>query len=73
MQLNLKRERLMRVETQEDIAKLINVDVRTYNSKENGVFQFKQNDMFAIARHFYKYIVDIFLTTNFMIHKVRRI
>lgn len=52
MQIKLKQERMSRMETQEELAKLINVDVRTYNSKENGFSQFKQNEMFTIANHF---------------------
>ena len=46
-------------------SKLINVDVRTYQNKEKGVTQFKQNEMFIIARHFNKKIDEIFLPTNF--------
>lgn len=39
--------------TQEDMAKLLNIDVRTYQNKEKGVTQFKQNEMFIIAKFFY--------------------
>jgi DNA-binding XRE family transcriptional regulator len=51
--------------TQEDMAKLLNIDVRTYQNKEKGVTQFKQNEMFIIAKFFNKKIDEIFLPTNF--------
>ena len=56
--------------TQEDMAELINVDVRTYQNKEKGVTQFKQNEMFVIAQFFNKKIDEIFLPTNFEKHEV---
>lgn len=58
--------------TQEDMAKLLNIDVRTYQNKEKGVTQFKQNEMFIIAKFFNKKIDEIFLPTNFENHEVRR-
>lgn len=51
--------------TQEDMAKLLNIDVRTYQNKEKGVTQFKQNEMFITAKFFNKKIDEIFLPTNF--------
>ncbi|MFQ7598188.1 helix-turn-helix transcriptional regulator [Veillonella sp.] len=48
--------------TQEDMAKLLNIDVRTYQNKEKGVTQFKQNEMFIIAKFFNKKIDEIFFT-----------
>jgi len=39
---------------------LICVDVRTYQNKENGITQFKQGEMFIIARHYNKPIEEIF-------------
>lgn len=65
MQTLLIKTRRGNLETQEDIAKLIGVDVRTYQNKENGTTQFKQNEMFLIARHYKKRIDEIFLPTNF--------
>lgn len=56
--------------TQEDMAKLLNIDVRTYQNKEKGVTQFKQNEMFIIAKFFNKKIDEIFLPTNFENHEV---
>ena len=58
--------------TQEDMAKLLNIDVRTYQNKEKGVTQFKQNEMFIIAKFFNKKIDEIFLPTNFENHEIRR-
>ena len=58
--------------TQEDMAKLLNIDVRTYQNKEKGVTQFKQNEMFIIAKFFNKKIDEIFLPTNFENHEVWR-
>lgn len=57
--------------TQTDMAKLIDVDLRTYQNKEHGVTQFKANEMFTIAREFQMGIGDIFLPTNFMNHEVK--
>lgn len=58
--------------TQEDMAKLLNIDVRTYQNKEKGVTQFKQNEMFIIAKFFNKKIDEILLPTNFENHEVWR-
>ncbi len=52
-------------ESQKFVAGLIGVDVRTYQNKEKGVTQFKQSEMFIIARHYNKPIDEIFLPTNF--------
>lgn len=65
MQFLLEAIRRSKKESQEDIAKLIGVDVRTYQNKEKGITQFKQNEMFLIAQHFNKKIDEIFLPTNF--------
>lgn len=56
--------------TQASMAKLINVDVRTYQNKEKGITQFKQNEMFTIAKHLNMKIDEIFLPTNFEKHEV---
>ncbi|USG65215.1 helix-turn-helix domain-containing protein [Brevibacillus ruminantium] len=56
--------------TQQDMAKLIGVDVRTYINKETGISQFKANEMFAIAERLGRKIDEIFLPTNFMKHEV---
>lgn len=56
--------------TQQEMADLIGVDVRTYINKENGHSQFKANEMFAIARMLGKPIDEIFLPTDFTKHEV---
>lgn len=57
--------------TQQDMAKLIGVDVRTYINKESGVTQFKANEMFAISERLGKKIDEIFSPINFMNHEVK--
>jgi hypothetical protein len=70
MQYLLESVRRSRKESQESMAKLINVDVRTYQNKERGVTQFKQNEMFIIAKHFNRKVDELFLPTNFENHEV---
>ncbi len=70
MQYKLESLRRSLKESQEDMAKLINVDVRTYQNKEKGVTQFKGDEMFLIAKHFNKKIDEIFLPPDFMNHEV---
>ena len=65
MQVLLEKIRKGNLETQEFLANLIGVDVRTYQNKEAGVSQFKLNEMFVIANHYGKPIDKIFLPTNF--------
>lgn len=65
LQFLLESIRRANKESQENMAKLIGVDVRTYQNKEKGITQFKQNEMFIIARYFNKKIEEIFLPTNF--------
>lgn len=69
MQHLLVKERRMNGETQLDVANLIGVRLRTYQNKECGISQFKQNEMFLIAQHYNKKIDEIFLPTNFMNHE----
>ncbi len=52
--------------TQSDMAKVINVDLRTYQAKERGESQFKLNEMFAISEYFGMTMDEIFLNKNFM-------
>lgn len=59
-------------ESQKSVAKLIGVDVRTYQNKEKGITQFKQGEMFIIARHYNKPIDEIFLPVNFENHEAER-
>lgn len=58
-------------ESQKYVASLIGVDVRTYQNKEKGITQFKQGEMFTIARHYNKPIDEIFLPVNFEKHEVK--
>lgn len=50
--------------TQKQMADHIDVDVRTYINKEQGVTQFKANEMFLIAKILQKDISEIFLPTE---------
>ena len=70
MQTNLIELREQSKTTQKELADLIDVDVRTYINKEQGISQFKANEMFLIAQRFGKGIEEIFLPTNFMKHEV---
>lgn len=69
MQEKLIKIRRSNLETQSTLAKLIGVDLRTYQNKEAGVSQFKSNEMFTIASHYGMKIDDIFVPTNFMNHE----
>ena len=70
MQILLVKARKAHLETQKDVAKMIGVDLRTYQNKESGISQFKQNEMFLIAKHYNCLIDEIFLPTNFENHEV---
>lgn len=72
MQEKLMAIRRMHNVTQKEMAALIGVDLRTYINKEQGVTQFKGNEMFSIARHFNRNIGDIFLPTDFIKHEVKK-
>ena len=72
MQDKLIRLRKGNLVTQSSMAKLINVDLRTYQNKERGDTQFKQNEMFTIAKFFDKKIDEIFLPTDFMEREVSK-
>lgn len=65
MQKLLEKERLGQKESQAFLAKLIGVDIRTYQNKEKGITQFKCEEMFIIARHYNKRIDEIFIPQNF--------
>lgn len=66
----LRRLRKYNELTYKDMAKLLNVDERTYYNKEKGLSQFKLNEMFIISREFSKSMDEIFLPSDFMIHEV---
>jgi len=57
--------------TQKEMAEMLGIDVRTYINKEQGISQFKANEMFAIAKILQRDINEIFLPTNFIKHEVK--
>lgn len=65
MQWELIRLRKENNETQDDLAKLINISESAYRNKERGDSQFKGDEMFVIARHYSKTIEDIFLAPEY--------
>jgi DNA-binding XRE family transcriptional regulator len=69
MQTKLRAWRRFYDISQEDMAKQLGIDVRTYINKEHGVTQFKANEMFKIAQILQKDIGDIFLPPPFMEHE----
>ena len=50
--------------TQKEIANLLNISPKTYSLKEMGKVQFKQNEMYSIAKFFNEDINNIFFTNN---------
>lgn len=72
MQWELIRIRKQNEETQEDLANLINLSVSGYAKKENGINQFKGDEMFVIAKHYNKTIEDIFLPPKFTISERKK-
>ncbi|MDT2485545.1 helix-turn-helix transcriptional regulator [Enterococcus hulanensis] len=69
MQWNLIRIRKEHGETQTDLASLLNLSVEGYRLKENGVSQFKSDEMFLIAEHFNLNLDEIFLPTKYTLSK----
>jgi len=61
----LESIRRARKESQSFVAKLIDVDIRTYQNKEKGISQFKQSEMFILANHYNMTIEELFLPINF--------
>ena len=57
-------------ESQKFVAELLHIDIRTYQNKEKGTTQFKQSEMFILARHYNKPIDELFLPPNFEKHEV---
>lgn len=68
--VNLRRLRKFHELTYQDMANLIDCDIRTYINKEKGVTQFKMEEMFIISKKFKKSMDEIFLPSDFMIHEV---
>lgn len=55
--------------SQKEMANYLGIDVRTYINKEQGITQFKANEMFAIAQKLQMSISEIFVPANFMKHE----
>lgn len=49
--------------TQQELADLLEINVKTYNFKEIGRNEFTMNEMFKIANFFRKTVEEIFLPT----------
>lgn len=47
--------------TQQDVADFLGITVQSYRSKEKGVSQFTQDEMFALASFFQRDLDSIFL------------
>ena len=56
----LRKERDIK---QQELADLLNINVKTYNFKETGKSQFTMNEMFKISDFFGKSVEEIFLPT----------
>ncbi len=56
----LRKERDIK---QQELADLLNINVKTYNFKEAGKSQFTMNEMFKISDFFGKSVEEIFLPT----------
>ncbi len=69
MQKKLQAWRRYHNISQKEMAEKLGIDVRTYINKEQGVTQFRANEMFAIAYILQKEISEIFLPTNFVKHE----
>lgn len=57
--------------TQKEMADKIGIDVRTYINKEQGLSQFKANEMFLIAKILKKDISEIFVPSDFISHEIK--
>jgi DNA-binding XRE family transcriptional regulator len=73
MQRELAAQRRYRGITQQQMADLLGITVRSYINKEHGIAQFKINEMFAIAKKFNMNIGDIFLPSDFTAHEVKKV
>lgn len=47
--------------TQQDVADYLGITVQTYRAKEKGLYEFTQDEMFALSELFDKDIAEIFL------------
>lgn len=47
--------------TQQELADLLHISVKTYGYKETGKSEFSMNEMFALSKYFKKTVEEIFL------------
>lgn len=64
MQWNLIRLRKENNLTQNDVAKILNLNISTYQNKETGRSSFRDYEMFLLSKYFNKSLEEIFLPTN---------
>lgn len=72
MQYKLMGIRKEHQDNQEDIAKLLGINVQTYRKKEHDVSQFNLQEMFKIADRYNMRVDDIFLPRKFTIRGQRQ-
>ena len=65
MNWNLFKLRKENDDTQEEIAKLLGINVVTYRAKEHGESQFKADEMFLLGEYYNKELSEIFLPTEY--------
>ena len=61
--INLRKIRGLRAEhgeTQNDIAKLLNINTSSYQNKEWGITEFKPSELKALADHWEAEVKDLF-------------
>lgn len=64
MHWKLIKLRKSRKISQEDMANMLGINIRTYSLKENGKTDFKLEEIFIIAKFFNKHVEEIFLPRN---------
>jgi len=64
MQWNLIRLRKENNLTQDDLAKILSLNITTYQNKETGKSSFRDYEMFLLKSYFDKPIEEIFLPTK---------
>jgi putative transcriptional regulator len=64
MHWELIRLRKINKVSQDEMAKRLGINIRTYSMKENGDTDFKLEEIFTIAKLFDKRIEEIFLPRN---------
>lgn len=64
MQWNLIRYRKTKGKTQKEMAELLNISLKTYSNKENGLTQFDMDEMFMLARYFNVKVDELFTPSS---------